>query len=84
MADEEERPVCPIVAQKRGRPLLLGSIDHMGQNYLTAGSNCILFDITLGHPTIVFKTLKTVRVRLDFVSVKVSTPVSPCALFDMN
>ena len=56
----------------------------MGQNYLTAGSNCILFDITLGHPTIVFKTLKTVRVRLDFVSVKVSTPVSPCALFDMN
>ena len=51
IADEEERPAGPIVAQKRGRPLLLGSIDNMVQNYLKVSSNCILSDIAFGDPT---------------------------------
>ena len=46
IADDEEHPAGPIVAQKRGRPFLLESIDHMVQSYLKVSSNCILFDIT--------------------------------------
>ena len=34
IADKEDRPAIPIAAQKLGRPLLLGSIDNMVQNYL--------------------------------------------------
>ena len=49
IADEKERPTGPIVAQKCGRPLLLGNINHIVQNYLKVSSNCILFDITFGH-----------------------------------
>ena len=63
IADEEDRPTGPVVAQKWGRPLLLGSIDYMDQNYLKVSSNCTLFDITFWHPTSIYKTLKTVRVK---------------------
>ena len=63
IADEEERSVSAIVAEKRGRLLLLGSINHMVQNYLKVSSNCILFDITLWHLTLISKTLKTVRFK---------------------
>ena len=55
IADEEEHPVAPIVAQEHGRSLLLGSIDHMVQNYLKVSSNYILFAITFGHPISICK-----------------------------
>ena len=58
IADEEEPPASAIVAQKRGRPLLFGIINHMVQNYLKVSSNYILLDITFGHPTLTSKTLK--------------------------
>ena len=63
IADEEERPVGPIVAQKCGRSLLLGSIYHIVQHYLMVSINCILFDIIFRHTTLISKTLKTVRVK---------------------
>ena len=62
ITDKKEHPAGPIVALKRGRPLLLESIDHMVQNYLKVSSNCILFGITFGLPTLISKLLKTVRV----------------------
>ena len=50
IAEKAKPPAGPILAQKRGRPLLLGSIDHMVQNSVKVSSNCILFDIIVGHP----------------------------------
>ena len=34
IADKEDRPAGAFAAQKRGRPILLGSIDNKVQDYL--------------------------------------------------